>query len=71
MAHPLDGIRAKLARTDQHIKQIHDDIIVHRKVRLSNDSVRANMQFHAAKLNYPSTHRRRVVFYLKRDHRSI
>jgi hypothetical protein len=65
MSHPLDGVRAKLARADEHIKQINDDIILHRKIRIPADSVRGNLQFEAAKLNDPSTHRKRIVFFLK------
>jgi hypothetical protein len=65
MSPSLDGIRAKLARADQHIKQINDDIIVNRKVRIPANSVRAQSQFEMGRLDDPSTHRRGMIFSLK------
>src|SRR5438477_10778350 len=61
----LDGVRAKIKRARQHIKQINDDIVVNRKVRFPSDPVRAQTQTQIGRLNDPSTHHRWFVFSLK------
>lgn len=63
--HPLAGVRAKLARAREHIKQIHEDIVVNRKVRFSADSVRAQLRFKAKRLDDPSTYQKEIIFFLK------
>jgi hypothetical protein len=66
MRHPLDGCRAKIQRAQQHIRQIHDEIVAGRTfVGLPDSLIRAQYQFRASRIDDPTTHAHELVFSLR------
>jgi hypothetical protein len=65
MPHPLDGCWEKIKRANQHIREIHDDIVVKRVVRVPNDPIRCEDNFHARDLQTSPIHSRELIFRLR------
>jgi hypothetical protein len=47
MSQPIDGVQAKVRWAYQHLRNLNDDIIVRRKIRVQPDSIRVRANTHA------------------------
>jgi hypothetical protein len=66
MAHTLDGCHAKIQRANEHIHQIHTEIVAG-KIRLPSDALRLQHYFQVPKPSEPDIFTHELVFSIQKD----